>query len=218
MSKKGKPRKTAAKQKIRKSDSVIVITKNPIEQIIGQTAAAKELASAVKRISKKEKPTLDRKVKEIKPEKLKPEPRDIYGRMPGELSPYSSKVAYKSGYNVKENSELFQWSEYREGVAKTQEIIQRDELGNHEIMMEKDLMQYLSDFMLNKFIGQDMNDISVEQKEKMNYYVMFNQPWVMMKVNLLGYGEKRYGASIPKPASVIDENKKNEVNENDTNT
>jgi len=212
MTKKGKPEKKPKKKgvnkKIRKSDDIIVIAKTPIEQIISQTAVAKEIRDAVKKISSKDKLTLDRKVRQIKPNQQ--DFRDIYTGL-GRQPPYKPKSFYKSGYNVKDNSELFQWTEYQEAVRKTQEAVESDSLAHRDVVMEKDLMQYLSNFMLNQFTGQDMNDIPFEQKEKMFYYSMFNREWIMMKVNLLGFGEKTYHANPPPNITVINHKKEKEV-------
>ena len=194
--------RNSTKKKIKKSDDIIVVAKQPIEEIIRQTSGAKEVRKAIKRLRRKEDITIEKKVKDAKKEKINEEKaHDLYTQSrrlisnaysPQTYSSKSRKIDYnalfsylsKKGKNIEEA-----FSEYEKAVAKSQEF-KKDELGEKKVVQEHELMSYLSRFMLNSFTGQDMNDISVDEKEKMKYYAMFNKVWIMMKISLLGFGEK----------------------------
>jgi hypothetical protein len=194
--------KSSAKKRIKKSDDIIVVAKTPIEEIIKQTKGAKEVKKAIKKLRKKEE-NIEKKVKDVKKKKIID--NDLYTQSKRLIqNTYSSQVyCFKHGkidYGAlfsylseeKKNIEVM-FSEYEKAVVKQQEF-QRDELGEKKIVQEHNLMSYLGRFMLNKFNGQDMNDISVEEKERFNNYAMFNKVWIMMKISLLGLGEKTYHA------------------------
>ena len=186
--------------KIKKSDEIIVVKKTPIEQIINQTKGAKEVRKAIKKLTKKEE-TLDKKVKDVK--KVSKKSHDLYTQsnrlISNAYSPESyssvSKIDYAELFNYFSKQETIErlFSDYEKSVVKAEKL-QGDELGEKRIIQEQDLMSYLNRFMLNSFVGQAMNDISIEEKEKMNYFAMFNKTWVMLKTSLLGLGERTYHA------------------------
>ena len=190
MVKKQKKRSTSA-ELIKKSDEIIVVAKTPIEEIIIETASAKE----IKQVIRKLKETVETKVEKVK-EKISEKASVLYAQANRLISNvYSSplkvkKLDYSKLYKNKTKATE---SSYEEIVRNLDEL-QTDDLGEKEIVQEDDLMNYLRKFMMNQFVGQDMNDISIEEKEKMNYYVLFNKEWVMMKIPLLGLGEKTYHA------------------------
>lgn len=62
-------RQTAVRKKIKKSDSVIVIAKTPMQEIIRQIEAAKQVKEKLRHIPEKELP--EKKKPEIKPKVLK---------------------------------------------------------------------------------------------------------------------------------------------------
>ena len=179
-------------KKIRKSDDIIVVAKLPIEEVIIQTTTAKEINGALRKI----KDNIEVKIQKTK-EKTNNKSGELYSQARRLIANvYSNplkikKLDYETLYSYLESKETS--SDYEEIVRKLEEL-QTDELGEKEIVQEDELMNYLRKFMLNQFVGQDMNDISVEQKERMNYYVLFNKQWVMIKIPLLGLGEKTYHA------------------------
>ena len=181
---------TKISKKIKKSDDIIVVAKLPIENVIIQTTTAKEVRKAIKKL----KENVETKIEKVK-EKITDKTGELYSQARRLISNvYSNplkikKLDYEKLYSYLESKETS--SDYEKIVKKLEEL-QTDELGEKEIVQEDELMNYLRKFMLNQFVGQDMNDISVEQKERMNYYVLFNKQWVMLKIPLLGLGEKTY--------------------------
>ena len=188
-------------KKIKKSDEIIVVAKTPIEEIIKETTAAKEVKKAIKKLIEK-KETIEAKVKDVK-KKISSKASELYAQAMRLIANVSSS-SYAFNENKVDYAKLFSYlgedksvegfiTAYEEAVAKA-ERFKRDALGEREIVQEDELMVYLRKFMLNKFVGQDMNDIPAEQKERMNYYTLFNKQWVMMKIPLLGLAEKTYHA------------------------
>ena len=180
-------KKNNAKQRIRKSDDIIVVARQSIEQMILETGSAKRIKDAIKRIRNE---VIDEKVSKNKTGKRKPGIRnqkpdnlkhDIYLNINqikefyktskldyGEIFSYLGNSVFKPEYDYESyNHEKKQDSE--EALATSREI-----------------RECLDNFMIRAVTGNSA-EINIEQKEKMRYYLMINSKEAILKISLSQY-------------------------------
>ena len=179
MKKKKKAGGKAVKKKIEKSDGIIVIAKTPIQEILKQIELAKKTKNKLKGISKKKIPV--KKKSEIKP-KIRKEPEEITSDL------------YQKGKNI-DYSKLFEYmgsgkdaySQYIKNLEYSQEQVHEHSYELGEEKLENLIRHELINTML---FGRDgVKEIKdIKEKERFDYWKQFNRLWVMIKVDLLGFG------------------------------
>ena len=177
--------RTSAKQRIQKSDEIIVVAKTPIEEIIKETTAAKQVRDAIRKISKHEK-TIEAKITDPKPKLKENEGVYCWARV-------NLHTTYTSGNYDSENKPLDYEKLFSYLSRKPKSILSdyesRDSVSSNsekEFVSDKELTAYVDKIMILSLLG-GVNDTSFEEKERIKYYAMFNKSRMLMKVNLSAY-------------------------------
>jgi len=182
MKKKKKAGGKAVKKKIEKSDGIIVVAKTPIQEILKQTELAKKAKSKLKGLSKKISPVKKKPEIKTKP-KTQKQPEEI-----------TSELYQKEQQNI-DYAKLFDYmgsgkdaySQYVKNLEYSQEQVHEHSYELGEEKLENLIRQELTNQML---FGRDgVKEIKdIKEKERFDYWKQFNRLWVMIKVDLLGFG------------------------------
>jgi hypothetical protein len=175
--------RTSAKQRIQKSDEIIVVAKTPIEEIIKETTAAKQVRDAIRKISKHEK-TIEAKITEPK---IKENDAGYCWARVGFKTTYTSGN-YDSESKPLDYEKLFSYlSRKSKNTSDSYESVSIADINpEKEIVSDRELTAYVDRLMILSLVG-GINDSSFEEKEKMRHYAMFNRSRVSMKLNLSSY-------------------------------
>lgn len=182
MKKKKKEGGKTVKEKIEKSDGIIVVAKTPIQEILKQIELAKKTKSRLKEISKKAVPKKKKQEIRLK-QKIRKEPEEITSDL------------YQRGQQNIDYSKLFDYlgsgkdaySQYISNLKYSQEQAHEHSYELGEEKLETLIRQELTNQML---FGRDgVKEIKdIKEKERFDYWKQFNRLWVMIKVDLLGFG------------------------------
>ena len=177
----GKSAKRSSAKKIKKRDDIIVVAKTPIQEILKQIAIAKKVKDRLKKTEKKipEKKKLEVKAK-IKILKTPDEiTSDLYQRELQTSVDYGKLFEYLgSGKDA--------YSEYVKGLQYKEETAHEHSYELGEEQLERLIRQELIDTFMFGSGPKGVSDI--KEKERFDYWKQFNQMWVMVKVDLLGFG------------------------------
>lgn len=185
--------KNSAKQKIKKSDEIIVVAKTPIEQIIHETSNAKEVKNAIKRLLKDDKKeTIDSKIAEAKAKKA--EDSGLYNNNKKLLSGAYHQEIYSEAKAL-DYSKLFSYLSHSKPAVEYEQTsasqtTSQVKTADNDIVSEKEITSYLDRFMMCSLFGGGINNINPEEKERMKNYTAFNKSWILLKIQLNNYVNK----------------------------
>lgn len=205
------------KKKIKKSDDIIVVAKTPICEIIKETSEAKNIKIALRRLIKKEtldskikkikKTDVCEHIKETsEAEEIKKAVKNLIKKQSpdskfnkiraGELYAQANRLIANVYGSRDEVIPLLDYEKLFSYLEKTKDdnhedyevsAFERDKLADRELMNDTELTNYLNKAMLNAVVGGNLNSMTIEEKEKMKYYAMFNKSMILMKISLNDY-------------------------------
>ncbi|MBW2993664.1 hypothetical protein KY317_03770 [Candidatus Woesearchaeota archaeon] len=177
----GKLEERSSAKKIKKSDDIIVTAKTPIQEILKQIELAKKVKGRLKKPEKKAPEKKKPKIK-IKPKILK---------IPDEITSDLYQRELQTGVDY---GKLFEYlgsgkdaySQYVKGLEYKQEEVHEHSYELGEEKLERLIRKEIIDAFM---FGNDPKGVSdIKEKERFDYWKQFNQMWVQIKVDLLGFG------------------------------